>query len=140
MADKKRAMREGAAGHIEPFATSRSRFHRGAVAIGLFLCATRCGSSSNGSGFEVPGGASGSSTGGGGAEFADGGALNTGAGDGASVSTLPAEMKLESNYESPVATGNLVWIANPSSGLVAYIDAATFVVQTVESRERRGFS
>jgi hypothetical protein len=42
-------------------------------------------------------------------------------------------MKVESQYKSPVATGNLVWIANPSSGLVAYIDAATFDVQTVEA-------
>jgi hypothetical protein len=42
-------------------------------------------------------------------------------------------MKIEDNYKSPVATGNLVWIANPTSGLVAYIDAATFNVQTVQA-------
>jgi hypothetical protein len=49
------------------------------------------------------------------------------------VATLPPETKVESQYQSPVATGNLVWIANPTSGLVAYIDATTFVVQTVEA-------
>lgn len=44
---------------------------------------------------------------------------------------LPAETKTESAFESPVATGNIVWIANPTSGLVAYIDSTTFSVQTV---------
>jgi hypothetical protein len=46
---------------------------------------------------------------------------------------LPPEMKTESNYQSPVATGQVVWIANPTSGLVAYIDATTFDVETVEA-------
>ena len=40
-------------------------------------------------------------------------------------------MKPESRFESPVATGNVVWVANPTSGLVAYIDSTTFSVQTV---------
>jgi hypothetical protein len=40
---------------------------------------------------------------------------------------------MESVYQSPVATGNLVWIANPSSGSVAFIDATSFAVQTVEA-------
>jgi hypothetical protein len=42
-------------------------------------------------------------------------------------------MKTESSYRSPVATGQVVWIANPSSGRVAYIDAKTYQVQTVEA-------
>ena len=32
-------------------------------------------------------------------------------------------MKVENAYQSPVATGNIVWIANPTSGRVAYINA-----------------
>ncbi len=34
---------------------------------------------------------------------------------------------------APVATGNFVWSANPTSGRVAYIDAQTFAVQTAEA-------
>jgi hypothetical protein len=39
-------------------------------------------------------------------------------------------MKVESDYQSPVATGQFVWTANPTSGRVAYIDAKSFAVQT----------
>jgi hypothetical protein len=46
---------------------------------------------------------------------------------------LPPEIKSESNYQSPVATGQIVWTANPTSGRVAYIDAKTFSVQTVQA-------
>jgi hypothetical protein len=42
-------------------------------------------------------------------------------------------VKVESAFRSPVATGQVVWIANPSSGRVAYIDATTFVVKTVQA-------
>ena len=49
-------------------------------------------------------------------------------GDGAGA--LPPEIKSENNYRAPVATGNIVWTANPISGRVAYIDATTFNVQT----------
>ncbi len=49
----------------------------------------------------------------------------------AAPAALPPESKTESNYQSPVATGNVVWIANPTSGLVAYIDSTTFAVQTI---------
>jgi hypothetical protein len=45
-------------------------------------------------------------------------------------------MKTESSYRSPVATGQVVWIANPSSGRVAYIDAKTYQVQTVEAGDQ----
>ena len=55
----------------------------------------------------------------------------TGAADAAAA--LPSEIKSESNYQSPVATGQIVWTANPTSGRVAYIDATTFVVQTVQA-------
>ena len=49
---------------------------------------------------------------------------------GGSAATLPPEMKVESDYQSPVATGQFVWTANPTSGRVAYIDAKSFAVQT----------
>ena len=45
------------------------------------------------------------------------------------------ETKVESNYESPVATGNVVWSANPTNDEVAYIDATSFTVQTVQTGE-----
>jgi hypothetical protein len=59
--------------------------------------------------------------------------MGGGGGGSSGAAALPAETKTESNYQSPVATGNVVWIANPTSGLVAYIDAATFDVSTVEA-------
>jgi hypothetical protein len=46
---------------------------------------------------------------------------------------LPPEIKVENKYKAPVATGNFVWSANPTSGRVAYIDAKTFDVQTAEA-------
>ncbi len=46
---------------------------------------------------------------------------------------LPPEEELESNYSAPVATGKYVWIANPTSGRVAYIDATTLEVNVVEA-------
>lgn len=57
-------------------------------------------------------------------------------GGGAGTSTPaepPAEREVESDYEAPVATGSFVWIANPKSGRVAYVDAATLQVRTVEA-------
>jgi hypothetical protein len=67
------------------------------------------GSSSSGGSGASSGGGSGSSSGG---------------------STLPPEMKAENKFKAPVATGNFVWTANPTSGRVAYINATTFNVQT----------
>jgi DNA-binding beta-propeller fold protein YncE len=42
---------------------------------------------------------------------------------------LPPEKEIESSYVSPVATGHYVWIANPDSGRVAFIDATTFSIR-----------
>ncbi|HVH45948.1 MAG TPA: hypothetical protein VM925_26545 [Labilithrix sp.] len=54
--------------------------------------------------------------------------------DGAGTSGAPpVEKEIESDYEAPVATGNVVWIANPKSGRVALVDAATLQVRTVEA-------
>lgn len=58
-------------------------------------------------------------------------------GDGAKAAEPPGEpppeKEVESDYEAPVATGRFVWVANPKSGRVAYIDATTFQVHTVEA-------
>lgn len=45
----------------------------------------------------------------------------------------PPEKELESTYGAPVATGSYVWIPNPTSGRVAYIDAATLEVRLVDA-------
>ena len=45
----------------------------------------------------------------------------------------PPERELESSYRSPIATGKYVWITNPKSGRVAYIDAATLDVRLVDA-------
>ena len=41
--------------------------------------------------------------------------------------------EVESTYQAPVATGHFVWIANPTSGRVAYVDAQSLAVTTVEA-------
>ncbi len=51
--------------------------------------------------------------------------------DAASDPALPPEQELESSYESPVATGRFVWVTNPASGRVAYVDATSLEVRTV---------
>jgi DNA-binding beta-propeller fold protein YncE len=45
----------------------------------------------------------------------------------------PPEQEVESSYGAPVATGKYVWIANPSSGRVAYIDAKTLEIKLVDA-------
>jgi hypothetical protein len=61
------------------------------------------------------------------------GASTTAGGGAPGRTMLPPEMKTESDYQSPVATGQFVWTANPTSGRVAYIDAKSFSVQTVQA-------
>jgi hypothetical protein len=93
-----------------------------------------CGSAGSSDGFAgttalapEPGGVpvSGSSSGG------SGGADSAGSADAGTVPALPPEKKSEGAFQTPVSTGSIVWIANPTSGRVAYIDASTFTVQTV---------
>lgn len=43
------------------------------------------------------------------------------------------EVELESLFRSPVASGRFVWIANPTSGRVAYVDAQSLAVRTIEA-------
>jgi DNA-binding beta-propeller fold protein YncE len=57
----------------------------------------------------------------------------TSTGSGGGGGALPPEEELESAYGAPVATGRFVWIANPTSGRVAYIDAATLSIRVVEA-------
>ena len=61
------------------------------------------------------------------------GAPGFGGANGTGGAVLPPETELESTYEVPVATGRFVWIANPTSGRVAYVDAQTLQVRTVEA-------
>ena len=51
----------------------------------------------------------------------------------AGADTLPPEMEVDNSYKAPVATGHFVWIANPTSGRIAYVDATSLVVKTVEA-------
>jgi hypothetical protein len=99
-----------------------------AIVLGL-LVVDGCGSDSaadlagaepsNGTGDDDSGSVTGPK-GGGGFDLSDGGGL-------------PPEIKVENKYKSPIATGNFVWSANPTSGRVAYIDAKTFAVKTAEA-------
>jgi hypothetical protein len=45
----------------------------------------------------------------------------------------PAEQEVESNFLAPVATKNFVWIANPKSGRIAYVNARTLEVALAEA-------
>lgn len=73
---------------------------------------------------------SGGSTSGAGPGFGSGGATATG---GSTPDPLPPEQEVDSSFEVPVATGRFVWVANPLSGRVAFIDALTLKVKTVEA-------
>ena len=107
------------------------------AAIGLlFATAIGCAGAAG-----SPGGTTGAAgtTGTGNTGFAGGTAGTTGAagssgpGNDAGVPPLPPETELESSYEVPVATGRLIWVANPLSGRVAYVDATTLDVRTVQA-------
>lgn len=59
---------------------------------------------------------------------------DTGMASDVSVDTAPPpEREVESSYKSPVATGRYVWVSNPKSGRVAYVDATTLDVKVVEA-------
>jgi DNA-binding beta-propeller fold protein YncE len=53
--------------------------------------------------------------------------------DAAAEGSLRPEQEVESAYEFPAATGHYVWVANPVSGRVAYIDATTLQVRTTQA-------
>jgi hypothetical protein len=98
----------------------------------LVIMASACSNGSdNGLGGSSPGSSENSGSGGSGSFSGSSGGSGAGTLSPAVDAGLPPETKTESAFESPVATGNIVWIANPTSGLVAYIDSSTFSVQTV---------
>lgn len=65
-----------------------------------------------------------------GADFGDSEGGNAGVG---APGEPPPEKEIETEYEAPVATGRFVWVANPTSGRVALVDATTLAVRTVEA-------
>ncbi len=110
----------------------------GGLAVVLALAAGGCSSGSFPTSASDNGGAAGTGFGGGAA--GNGGGTGSNADSDASagetaagIPALPPEVKAETDYQSPVATGKIVWTANPTSGRVAYVDATSFVVQTVQA-------
>ena len=99
--------------------------------VGLLLFASALGACSNvgaadtnASGF-VPAGAGGASSG-----FISGnGAMTPGTDLSDAGAPLPPEKELDQTFRAPVATGKLLWSANPDSGRVALIDAETLAVR-----------
>jgi hypothetical protein len=63
----------------------------------------------------------------------NGGSAAGSSGSGSDGQPPPPERELESSYGAPVATGKYVWIANPESGRVAYIDAASLTVSLLDA-------
>ncbi len=58
------------------------------------------------------------------------GSPNIGAGDDSDAGApLPPEMETDQSFRAPVATGQVLWSANPDSGRVALIDAKTLQVR-----------
>jgi hypothetical protein len=106
----------------------RRRSARIALGCGFALaCASMpiaCGMSGEDAGFTA-GGEDGAGVGGAFGGGASGPSTGTGG--------PPPEQELESSFGAPVATGRFVWIANPSSGRVAYIDAKTLSIRIVEA-------
>jgi hypothetical protein len=98
-----------------------------AALIALGCAASTTSAPSAGPGQGSPG--SGGSLAGSGSD-APGGVAASG---GTSGTTLPPEVEVESSYEAPIATGRYVWIANPVSGRVSYVDAATLAVASAEA-------
>ncbi len=102
-----------------------SRLRRGLAKYGLPLTLVACGADSSAESSPMNGG------------NADGGTAPVDAGSDSAIDTAPPppppEKEVEGSYRSPVATGKYVWIANPKSGRVAYIDAATLDVRVVEA-------
>jgi len=96
-------------------------------ATSAVVCIAACSSSDSSNG-----GSSG--FGGGSGPYAPTGSSSGGGSSGGSLGGTdsgPPETKAEGDYQSPVSTGQYVWITNPVSGRVAYIQATTLQVATV---------
>src|SRR4029077_7223607 len=99
------------------------------------LVLSACAGSSAGDSSGSPGNTTGAGNFSGGADSGitrSGGSGGFGRSGGAGCA-LPPETELESSYEVPVATGHFIWVANPTSGRVAYVDASTLEVHTIEA-------
>jgi hypothetical protein len=110
----------------------------GAGGVASLLAVAACASMGSSDGVPGPqtGGAGNFGGGTTGASTGTGGSTNTPGATGAAgtgVDTLPPEREVESSYKAPVATGHFVWIANPTSARIAYVDAASLAVKTVEA-------
>jgi hypothetical protein len=118
-----------------PARSPRGRLRRRGIlpllgaALALSAVAAACGSSSDSDNGGVPGFDNNSGNGCSTAAGTGGGSLPNFDGG---VDALPPETDTTS-YGAPVATGKYVWIANPSSGRVAYIDATTLQIKLVEA-------
>lgn len=62
-------------------------------------------------------------------QAAGGSSNNPGGGQGEPITPPPPEKELDQSFRAPVATGKLLWSANPDSGRVALIDAQTLSVR-----------
>jgi hypothetical protein len=100
-----------------------------ALACGAAVAIDACGGAGNSGDFSGTGG---SGVGGGSAVGGFGGSNAGPSGSGGAGGT-PQEKNVASTYTAPVATGNYVWIANPTSGRVAYIDASTLQIKLVDA-------
>ncbi len=113
--------------------TPETSLRRPAFAAAAFTFAlapiVACGASSTSgeAAYADSGGANGDGSGAGSTSGAGGAGTGTGTG------TTPPEQHVESSFGAPVATGRYVWIANPSSGRVAYIDATTLAIKIVDA-------
>jgi hypothetical protein len=118
--------------------TRRRSSLRALVTVSCLVAAVACSvgeSSSGGRDDATPAGtgtATGAGTGAAGSTAAGAPSIGGSAGA-AAVDTLPPEKEVDSSYKAPVATGHFVWIANPTSGRVAYVDASSLAVKTVEA-------
>jgi hypothetical protein len=106
--------------------------------VSLFLLLSLSACASGAAGDNAPntsGGAGNSGVAGSGIGTGVAGATGTAGtgGSGGTAPPLPPETELESSYEVPVATGHFIWVANPQSGRVAYVNASTLEVHTVEA-------
>jgi hypothetical protein len=106
----------------------------GAVSLVLLLSACSAGASDTAGAPNTPSGNAGSfGPGSGGFNGGGAGSLGTAGSSGTGGMPLPPETELESSYEVPVATGHFIWVANPQSGRVAYVNATTLEVHTIEA-------
>ncbi len=101
-----------------------------ACAGGIVAFAVACaGGADDAAGSYAPNAADGTAPG----KGAGGGAMGGAAG---ASGTLPPEQEAEGSYLSPAATSRYVWVTNPETGRVAFVDAVTLSVTLLEAGNR----